>query len=259
MKWPLSITLVRHGESRYNELRRLKDRSERYELFKKAFNKNPLSAECRELAEEIYATFALHVSDYDTPLTALGSDQGRLTGMNAKSVLPQPDVVIVSPYQRTRDTFHAMAGAWTALYEAQLSYDDRIREQEHGLYLLYNDWRVFQTFHPEQRRLRNLLGPYWYQYPQGESVVQTRERVRSITNTIVREWAGKHVMLITHHLTILSIRANFERLSPEEFMRLDEEEKPRNCGVTLYRGNPNLGKDGKLELEYYNRSFWDKA
>ena len=152
-----------------------------------------------------------------------------------------------------------MAGAWTALYEAQLFYDDRIREQEHGLYLLYNDWRVFQTLHPEQRRLRNLLGPYWYQYPQGESAAQTRERVRSITSTIVREWAGKHVMLVTHHLTILSIRANFERLSPEEFMRLDEEEKPRNCGVTLYRGNPNLGKNGKLELEYYNRSFWDKA
>ena len=88
MKWPLSITLLRHGESKYNELRRLKDKSERYGLFKKAFNKDPLSAECRELAEEIYATFSLRVSDYDTPLTALGSDQGRLTGMNAKSVLP---------------------------------------------------------------------------------------------------------------------------------------------------------------------------
>lgn len=26
MKWPSSVTLIRHGESRYNELRRMKDK-----------------------------------------------------------------------------------------------------------------------------------------------------------------------------------------------------------------------------------------
>jgi hypothetical protein len=53
------------------------------------------------------------------------------------------------------------------------------------------------------------------------------------------------------------VRANLERLSSEEFIRLDEEEKPRNCGVTIYRGNPHRGANGKLELECYNRCFWD--
>ena len=29
--------------------------------------------------------------------------------------------------------------------------DERIREQEHGLSSIYNDWRVFFTLHPEQK------------------------------------------------------------------------------------------------------------
>jgi hypothetical protein len=70
-----------------------------------------------------------------------------------------------------------------------------------------------------------------------------------------REFAGKRVMAITHHLTILATRANFERLSPEEFLHLDKHEKPLNCGVTRYIGNPNLGSRGKLELCEYNRQY----
>jgi IS5 family transposase len=61
---------------------------------------------------------------------------------------------------------------------------------------------------------------------------------------------------VTHHLTILSFRANYERLSPEEFIRLDEHEKPVNCGITVYRGDPNQGKDGKLVLQIYNKKFY---
>ena len=62
-------------------------------------------------------------------------------------------------------------------------------------------------------------------------------------------------MAITHHLTILATRANFERLSPKEFLHLDKHEKPLNCGVTRYIGNPNLGSRGKLELCQYNRQY----
>ena len=50
--------------------------------------------------------------------------------------------------------------------------------------------------------------------------------------TLTREFSGNRVMAITHHLTILATRANFERLSPEEFLQLDEHEKPVNCSVT---------------------------
>ena len=122
--------------------------------------------------------------------------------------------------------------------------------------LLYNDWRVFNVFHPEQGALRTLLGPYWYQYPQGESVSQVRDRVRSILATVIREHSGKNVMMVTHHLTILSIRATLERLTHEQFMELDTNEKPVNCGVTHYRGDPDAGSNGKLVLDFYNRKLY---
>jgi hypothetical protein len=50
----------------------------------------------------------------------------------------------------------------------------------------------------------------------------------------------------------LSFRANYERLPPEEFLRIDEEEKPLNCGVTLYQGDPKAGSNGRLVLDQYN-------
>ncbi len=117
---------------------------------------------------------------------------------------------------------------------------------------------MFHALNPDQKRLRDTMGPYWYQYPQGESVSMVRDRIRDVLSMIIREYAGQHVLMVTHHLTILSLRANLERLSPEEFIRLDNHEKPVNCGITIYRGEPKLGKNGKLVLESYNTCLWDQ-
>ncbi len=167
-----------------------------------------------------------------------------------------PHVVYVSPYFRTRNTFDCMRSEWSALGDSKIVQEDRIREQEHGLSLLYNDWRVFHVMHPEQKDFRELQGPYWYQYPQGESVSMVRDRIRSFLTTLVREDSGKRVMLVTHHLTLLSIRAILERLPPEQFVELDENHKPVNCGVTIYDGEPDKGSDGKLTLAIYNQKFY---
>ncbi len=70
--------------------------------------------------------------------------------------------------------------------------------------------------------------------------------------------AVMNVLVVTHHVTILAVRATLERLSPEEFIKLDEHEKPLNCGVTIYRGIPDKGKDGQLELMDYNVCLYDK-
>ena len=255
MKWPNSITLVRHGESAYNALRAKKDESLTYLAFKESFAKNPQSEDTKRRAKEIHSLFALDVSDYGTPLTDEGRAQALATGKKIGKHIPAPDVILCSPYLRTRDTLTGI-GEGCGIDVSKAVMDDRIREQEHGLSLLYNDKRLFQTFHPEQKALMELLGSYWYQYPQGESVAMVRDRIRLLTDTIIREYAGKNVLIITHHLTILSIRANLERLSPEQFLELDRKEKPVNCGVTMYKGNPNLGKDGKLELAFYNKQLY---
>jgi len=74
----------------------------------------------------------------------------------------------------------------------------------------------------------------------------------------VRDFHDQNVLVVTHHLTILGMRANLERFDADEFLRIDKEEKPINCGVTIYKGNPKLGKDGqgKLELLAYNSKLY---
>ena len=134
--------------------------------------------------------------------------------------------------------------------------DERIREKDHGLALLYNDWRIHQVMHPEQGELHRLLGEYDYRFLNGENIPDVRQRNLSWITTLTREFSDTRVMAITHHLTILATRANFERLSPEQFLQLDEHEKPVNCGVTRYTGNPQLGTSGKLELQEYNRQYY---
>lgn len=253
MKWPASITMVRHGESTYNALRAKKMADPDYVAFLSAYEADWTSDECRDLAHTIWRRYALLTSDYDTPLSDTGCQQGLKTGigLSAEMEFP-PDVVLISPYLRTRQTWEQMQLGGFKVDRARIITEDRIREQEHGLSTLYSDWRVFHIFHPEQKLLRDKMGPYWYQYPQGESVSMVRDRTRDVTTMMIREFSGLHVLMITHHLTILSIRANYERLSPEEFIRLDEEEKPVNCGITRYIGDPRQGSDGRLLLREYN-------
>ena len=99
-------------------------------------------------------------------------------------------------------------------------------------------------------------GSYYYRYPQGESIQDVRERTRSWFHTLTRDFSEKNVLAITHHLTILAVRANLERLSAEQFMELDEHETPINAGVTIYKGNPDIKGRGKLVLEKYNLKLY---
>lgn len=256
MKWPSDLTFIRHGESAYNVLRAKKEADPLYQEFKQAFEKDHQDHMATHLARQVQAKFALGVSDYDTPLTKEGIRQATITGKVLSEIVACPDVVFVSPYLRTRNTFEHIVSEWPQLLDSKIIYDDRIREQEHGLSLLYNDWRVFQTIHREQKAYHKMMGPYWYQYPQGESVSEVRDRIRLFNDMLIRECAGKKVLVITHHLTILSFRANLERWSPEDFIHADEDNKPTNCGVTVYEGHPRVGTNGRLHLACYNKCFW---
>ncbi len=257
MKWPTQLVIVRHGQSEYNVLRGMKSSDPLYAEFKKAFNADYRSGEARRLAIAVRKKYALSVGDVGTRLTEAGVEMAKTTGASLKQTLGGlPDTVFVSPYHRAVETLESMKLGWPELATVRTVSEDRIREQEHGLSNLYNDTRVFHVMHPEQKELIDLQGSYWYQYPQGESVSQVRDRIRSFMSTLVREYSGQRVMLVTHHLTILSIRAILERLTPKEFLHLDEKEKPVNCGVMIYRGNAGAGRDGRLELVEYNTKHY---
>ena len=256
MKWPAEIIFIRHGESAYNALKKKKESHPVYKEFRCAFEENPKGILTMGLAEKALEIFALPDGDNGTPLTDRGRCQARSTGAGMAAVFEKPDVIFVSPHVRTRDTLCGLVEGWPALAGAKTYEEVRIREQEHGVSLLYNDKYLFQAFHPEQVRLQAMEGRYWYRYPQGENVPDVQLRIGAWINTLIREFTGRRVLVVTHHLCILAIRATIERFGADEFLELDEKEKPLNCGVTVYRESPKKGRDGKLELVSYNKKYY---
>ncbi|MDD5290141.1 MAG: histidine phosphatase family protein [Patescibacteria group bacterium] len=256
MKWPKQLLLIRHGESTYNEAKKLKQESQLYQTFVWAWNKNYTSILTKTLAHLVLKSFPGTMNDETTALTAEGKKQAQIIGAALKNKVLLPDVIFVSPYPRTKQTLKNMIIGWPELAKVKIVEEERIREQDHGKVLLFNDWKIFQTFYPDQRRLYELLGPYYYRFPQGENKCDVRERVRSWNTTLIREFFNKTVWAIIHHITKLSEKANLERLSPKQFIYLDEHEKPINCGVTIYDGDPNQGKDGRLILRAYNQKLY---
>ncbi|HAU07849.1 MAG: hypothetical protein UW46_C0001G0005 [Candidatus Yanofskybacteria bacterium GW2011_GWF1_44_227] len=260
MKWPQSLTFIRHGESAYNILKKNKNEDSLYLEFKAVFDEEydnfdiakwP-SEKLASLARSIFNKFKVNVSDYATPLTKDGVRQANETAKKLSSVIARPDIVYVSPFIRTRQTLDALTSGCQLLKDVRVVVEERIREQEHGLSTVYNDWRVYIVLQPEQAALFRMEGDYEYKFLNGENKSDVRDRARSFVETLIREHAGENVLVVSHHLTLLSLRANLERWDREKFIEVDENDKPINCGVTIYKGHPELGKNGKLMMDQYN-------
>ncbi len=256
MKWPEELILVRHDVSAYNVLKGKKVQDPEYRQFLKEYEADPESNIARELAIALTKRWRLGTGDHDTHLVDKESQNAEKVGRALRELHEVPHVVFASPYERAQDTFAGLVRGWPELADVKRYDDERIREQEHGLSLLYNDWKLFCAIYPEQRRLREIEGNYWYRFPQGENVPDVRLRNRLFTDTIIRDFATKRVLAVTHHLNILAIRANFERWGAEQFLAADRKEKPINCGVTVYEGKPDLGTNGRLILKYYNKKYY---
>ncbi|RJQ24479.1 histidine phosphatase family protein [Candidatus Parcubacteria bacterium] len=264
MKWPTTLIFIRHGESAFNALREKKRHIENYEKFRDLFSEEFSKATTPDwpskklinMANEIWKECRLDENDYDTPLTEIGRKQARITGEHLANQSYIPDVVFVSPYLRTRQTLEEIQKGWPALRDVRVVSEERIREQEHGLSTLYNDRSVYFTLNPLQGLLYKLEGDYGYKYPNGENKANVRDRVRSFLSTTIREYPEKTVLSISHHLTLLSLRANLERWDREQFIKVDSHDHPINCGVTIYKGNPKKGQSGRLELESYNQKLY---
>lgn len=255
MKWPEWIMFIRHDVSSYNMLKTIKKKDKLYSEFLNEIKINPASEKAKTLAKIIANKYCLSVSDCNTPL----ADNGKIAkavGKKLKNKFDTPDVIFVSPYLRTKETLKNITKNWPALKKVKVIEDERIREQEHGLVTIYNDRHVFDVLFPEQKKLYDKEGRYWYRFPQGENVPDVRLRNRSWLSSLVRDFSNKKILVVTHGLNIIATRANLERFGADDFIKIDKNDTPINCGVTLYKGNINKGKEGHLELKYYNKKLY---
>lgn len=221
-KWPQQLVLIRHAHSQRN-----------------------LSKETvRELAS-VWADSSLR--NQDSALTPQGVEQALATGRHL-SAHPRYDVVIASPYLRTRQTAERIIS--TIGYEPPIVIEERIREIEFGILDGLTALGIRETYPAELER-RKKEGKYWYRPPGGESRPDVALRVHSFLGTLTREYAKARVLIVCHSVVVLIFRRLLERWHEEQYLEVEKEQDVKNCSLTSYLWNGE-----RLALEHYNQIYY---
>lgn len=226
-RWPRTLWLVRHGESAGNVAR-----------------------DAAEAAGRPFVDVA--VRDMDVPLSPLGEEQARAVGRWLAD-LPagdRPSHTLASPYVRACQTAeHALAAA--GCDDVRVRVDERLREREFGILDRLTREGIEERY-PDQAAARAFLGKFYHRPPGGESWADVALRLRSIVDTIGREYAGERLMIVTHQVVILVFRYLLEELTEQEILAIDRESDVANCAVTVYDADPSAGPHGAMRLRVYN-------
>lgn len=230
------LTLIRHGESAYNKYRASLKNSFLYQEFlKEQSQSNSRNSTSLEIASRLVGENGDFRITETIPLSDEGRQQARVTAAKLKSLIELSDIVYVSPFRRTLDTLDCMGEGWPELKGIPVIQDERLGEQKHGDLLEYGDWKLFCFYHPEQKDLRKDQGPYYYRFPNGESIADVQVRTKTLIDDIGEKYSRKRVLIVSHNIAILTIRANIDNLGPEEVVGLNKSNEQINCGVTVYR------------------------
>jgi broad specificity phosphatase PhoE len=226
-KWPALVRIARHGYTFANQ---------RKDAAKQA-GQEPAWDEVER--------------DQDTKLVPLGHQQAYSLGvMLALSNDPLPDVIIVSPYYRAKQTVvDVVLGIQSVRpdYQPRIVIEERIREIEFGI-MDGIDRKTFRKLFPSEAARRERDGKYYYRPPGGENRPDVRLRVHSVLDTLNRDYVGMNVLIVCHSVVVLAFRSLLERWDEAEYLQVDKEDDVKNCGLTIYDRVENR----KLRLREYN-------
>jgi broad specificity phosphatase PhoE len=230
-KWPQELLIVRHGQSQANV------RKDEARAARAAGEGTPPSAWAYE-----------HERDMDTPLTDLGRRQALALGMELGRRYPTTkplDYIVMSPYVRTRQTTELVIEGMG--YSPTVAVEERIREIEFGLMDGLSREGV-RLKYPDEAIRRDRDGKYWYRPPGGESRPDVRLRVHSFLDTLNRDYLDTRTLIVCHSVVVLAFRSLLERWDEEQYMKADQEDDCKNCGLATY-----VRRDGRrLVLHEYN-------
>jgi len=226
-RWPDRLWIVRHGESAGNVAR---DAAHAARLDR------------IDIAER----------DVDVPLSALGVQQSEALGHWFSRLPERPDVLLVSPYLRARETARQI-GEQGGLAEDLVGpvVDERLREKEFGILDRLTRQGITQLY-PDQAEFRRLLGKFYHRPPGGESWCDVILRLRSLLDTVSLHYGGRRVLIVGHQVVVLCLRYLLEELDETQILAIDREGDVANCSVTEYAFGPDAGPTGGLVLHRYN-------
>ena len=227
-KWPQEIWLVRHGQSAGNVAR-----------------------DAAEAAETLHIDIAER--DVDVPLSPLGIEQSQSLARWFADLPPdgKPTVVLHSPYVRAAETARHLIEALDRNALLAVHADERLREKEFGI-LDRLTVRGIAHRYPELYEQRQHVGKFYFRPPGGESWCDVILRLRSVLDTMTREYSSERVLIVAHQVTVNCFRYLLERMDEAAILSYDRQGDVPNCSVTGYRFDPKAGKRGKLTLQMTN-------
>jgi broad specificity phosphatase PhoE len=224
-EWPASLLLVRHAESLGNVARAAADAAGA-------------------------ATIDITERDMDVDLSPRGEQQAAALGGWLARLEQRPTAALTSPYLRTRRTAELALNAG-GLDDLELCCDERLREREFGSFDRLTRRGLTERF-PEEWETRVRLGKFYHRPPGGESWCDVALRVRSLLDSLGREYGGEHVVVFTHEVVLLMFRYVLERLDEATVLEVGRTERLANCGVTAFEYDPALGRRGGMRLLFHN-------
>lgn len=206
---PKRIIIVRHGESMGN------------------------------IDEQVYTT----TPDWKVPLSQLGIDQARETGLKIKEIVgDEPLYIYTSPYLRAKQTLDVLLSCFADNLKVGIREEPRITEQQFGNLQNFENMRDF-------KRERSFFGRFYYRFPQGESGLDVYTRVTSFISTMFRDFADMHigrpnlnVIIVTHGLTLRLLLMRWFKFEVATFEATTNP--PNGAFVLMTRKERLQGKPG---------------
>jgi broad specificity phosphatase PhoE len=228
-KWPQRLWIVRHGKSAGNVAR---DQAELAGL--------PM--------------IEIDTRDVDVPLSELGEKQSLALG-KWFAELPReqrPTVILTSPYLRARATArHIGDQLRDGDEDTSLVADERLREKEFGILDRLTRLGIEKKY-PDIGVQRSHLGKFYFRPPGGESWCDVILRLRSVLDTMVREYCGENVLIVGHQVIVNCFRYLLDRLDEQQILDLDAAGDIPNCSINSWEFDPARGRHGKLAPRLIN-------
>jgi broad specificity phosphatase PhoE len=228
-KWPQHVWIVRHGQSAGN-----------------------IARDAAELAR--LSLIDIADRDVDVPLSDLGVQQSVALArwFRAMPAAQRPTVILSSPYVRARRTAEILREqAGLQAHDLTFVIDERVREKEFGILDRLTKFGIKEKY-PELSAQRQHVGKFYFRPPGGESWCDVILRLRSVLDTMTREYRCEAVLIVSHQVVVNCFRYLLERMDERQILDLDRAADVPNCGITAYEFDPTRGKNGKLVLKLAN-------
>jgi broad specificity phosphatase PhoE len=105
---------------------------------------------------------------------------------------------------------------------------------------------------PDLYEQRRHVGKFYFRPPGGESWCDVILRLRSVLDTLTREYCRERVLIVGHQVIVNCFRYLIERMDEATILEQDRLGDVPNCSVTSYAFDPSLGKRGKLAPRLVN-------